>query len=85
METVINTKISTGKKEFKVEFDKDKNIVLIKTTQQPDKNKANKEILKELKKFFNSEVKIVSGLKSKEKKININLPKKKLKKLQNTN
>jgi uncharacterized protein YggU (UPF0235/DUF167 family) len=42
METVINTKISTGKKEFKVEFDKDKNIVLIKTTQQPDKNKANK-------------------------------------------
>ncbi|HPM85631.1 MAG: DUF167 domain-containing protein [Candidatus ainarchaeum sp.] len=86
METVLNAKISTGKKEFKVEFDKEKNIILIKTTQQPDKNKANKEILKELKKFFNSEVKIVSGIKSKEKKININLPKKEVEEiLQNTN
>lgn len=86
METILNAIIFTGKKEFKVEFDKEKEFILIKTTQQPEKNKANKEILKELKKIFKSDIEIVSGIKSKEKKIKINLPKEEvIKKLQNTN
>jgi len=34
-------------------------------------NEANKEILKELKKFFKAEIEIVSGNKSKEKVVRI--------------
>ena len=36
-------------------------------TSPPDKDKANKELMKELKKFFGKEVSIVSGHKSREK------------------
>lgn len=75
METILNAKITTGKKEFRVTFDKEKEIILIKSTQQPEKNKANKEIIKELKKFFKTDIQIVFGLTSKEKKIKIYLPK----------
>ena len=75
METILNAKISTGKNKFELSFDKEKEIILIKTTQQPEKNKANKEIIKELKKFFKVDTHIVFGLTSKEKKIKIYLPK----------
>jgi uncharacterized protein (TIGR00251 family) len=75
METILNAKISTGKNKFELSFDNEKEIILIKTTQQPQKNKANKEIIKELKKFFKTDIQIVFGLTSKEKKIKIYLPK----------
>jgi uncharacterized protein (TIGR00251 family) len=75
METILNAKISTGKNKFELSFDKEKEIILIKSTQQPKKNKANKEIIKELKKFFKVDIHIVFGLTSKEKKIKIYLPK----------
>jgi len=78
METILNAKISTGKNKFELSFDKEKEVILIKATQQPEKNKANKEILKELKKFFKTDVQIVFGLTSKEKKIKIYLPKEKV-------
>ncbi len=75
METILNAKISTGKNKFELSFDNEKEIFLIKITQQPQKNKANKEIIKELKKFFKTDIQIVFGLTSKEKKIKIYLPK----------
>lgn len=78
METILNAKIHTGKNEFSITFDKEKEIILIKSTEQPEKNKANKEIIKELKKFFKTDIKIVFGLTSKEKKIKIDLPKEKV-------
>lgn len=75
METILDAKIATGKKEFSIEFDKEKEIILIKSTEMPEKNKANREIIKELKRFFKTDIKIVFGLTSKEKKIKIYLPK----------
>lgn len=74
METIIDAKILTGKKEFSAEFDKAKELLVVETTENPEKGKANKEIVKKLKKFFKADVEIVSGLKSKEKKIKIYLP-----------
>jgi len=86
METILNAKVLTGKKKFRVAFDKEKNILIVQASEKPHENKANKEISKELKKFFKAEIEIVSGLASKEKKIKINLPKEEvLKKLSNTN
>ena len=59
METTLTAKVLTGKKEFRTIFDKEKNMLIVQTTQKPQDNKANKEILKELKKFFKTEIKIV--------------------------
>ena len=74
METTVDAKILTGKNKFSVEFDNEKKLLIIHATEKPLENKANKEIVKGLKKFFKAEIEIVSGLKSKEKKIKIHLP-----------
>ena len=63
--TKLKLKVSTGKPTFKVELDGELLLVEIKST--PEKGKANKEIIKELKKFFKSDIKMLSGFKSKEK------------------
>ena len=82
----MNAIIRTGKKEFGVSFDKENDELVIEITERPEKGKANKEIIKELKRFFKKDVTIVSGLKSKEKRIQINLPKQEvLNLLKNTN
>ncbi|MFA6268602.1 MAG: DUF167 family protein [archaeon] len=73
METIIDAKVLTGKKEFTVEFDKEKKLLIVKSTKKPQDNKANNEITKELTKFFKAETTIVFGLKSNKKKIKVNL------------
>jgi len=75
METIVNAIIRTGKKKFGLSFDSEDDILIIEITERPEKGKANKEIIKELKKIFNSQVELVSGLKSKKKRIKISLPK----------
>jgi hypothetical protein len=71
METVLKLKVSTGKREFGIGFDEKSGLLAVSCTQVPEKGKANKEILKELKKFFKADVEIVSGIKSKEKVVRI--------------
>lgn len=75
METILKAKIQTGKRDFGTAFDKDKDYLIVKATKQPDRGKANKEIVKELQKMFKADVEIVSGLKSRDKIIRITLPK----------
>lgn len=59
-------------KENKVEgFDKERNAYRISIKAKPENNKANIEIIKFLSKVLKRRVKIVSGLKSKEKIIEI--------------
>ena len=74
METILKAKILTGKKEFSLEY-YNNDFLIVESTEKPEKGKANKEILKKLKKFFKADIEIVSGLKSKEKVIKIYLPK----------
>jgi len=71
----MNAKVLPGKKIFAVKYDKENDSLIVEITQVPDKGKANKEIVKELKKFFKTDIEIVFGLKSKNKKLKINLPK----------
>lgn len=52
-------------------YDKTKNFVKFSITAPPEKGKANKELLKFLKKKFKIKGKIVKGSKSKEKVLEI--------------
>ncbi len=86
METIVNAIIRTGKNKFGLSFDSENEVLIIEITENPEKGKANKEIIKELKKFFKSEIELVSGIKSKKKIIKISLPKQEvLNLLNNTN
>jgi len=86
LETIVKAKILTGKKEFRVTFDKAKELLIVEATKQPDKGKTNKEIVKELSKKLKTEVMIVSGLKSREKILRIEMPKEQLLQIiENTN
>jgi uncharacterized protein (TIGR00251 family) len=75
MKTIIDMKVSTGKKEFSIIWKEEQKILLVETTQNPEKGKANKEIVKELKKFFDADTEIIFGKKSKEKKLQLSLEK----------
>ena len=74
--TRLKLKVSTKKPIFKIKLDKKKETLLVEIKSIPEKGKANKEIVKELKKYFKKEIKIVSGLKNKEKIVEIDLDKK---------
>ncbi|MBT4870816.1 MAG: DUF167 domain-containing protein [Candidatus Diapherotrites archaeon] len=76
MITILHLKVLTGKKQFQLNWKKEENVLCVETKSNPEKGKANKEIVRELKKFFEKETKIVSGFKSKEKIVEISSPKK---------
>ncbi|MDD3083609.1 MAG: DUF167 domain-containing protein [Candidatus ainarchaeum sp.] len=69
--TVMKLKVSTGKTSVQLKLDENEEVLLIDIKSNPEKGKANKEIIKELKKLFKSEVKILSGLKNKKKVVEI--------------
>jgi uncharacterized protein (TIGR00251 family) len=78
METIVNAKVSTGKKQSSIFWNKQTQTLMIETSENPEKGKANKEIIKKLKKFFDAQTEIVFGQKSREKKLRINLEKEKI-------
>ncbi|MBS3052724.1 MAG: DUF167 domain-containing protein [Candidatus Aenigmarchaeota archaeon] len=65
---ILRAKIKPNSKEFRI--DMEKGIIYCKSP--PVNNKANLEIIKELKTITKREVKIISGLNSKNKRILIN-------------
>ena len=52
-------------------FDKEKNAYKVNIKSQPIEGKANKEIIKLFHKKFKKSIRIISGLKSKEKVLEI--------------
>ncbi|MFH1364129.1 MAG: DUF167 domain-containing protein [Candidatus Aenigmatarchaeota archaeon] len=62
----LNIKVKTNSPKFRMYV---QDILHVDVVSSPDKNKANRELVKELKKFFGKEVSIVSGHKSREKVI----------------
>ena len=76
MITILHLKVSTRKKQFRLNWKE--NVLYVEIKSNPEKGKANKEIVKELKKFFESEIKIISGFKNKEKIVEINSSKTKV-------
>lgn len=78
MSTILHLKVLTGKKQFQLNWNNTEKKLYVETKSNPEKGRANKEIVKELKKFFKSEVELISGFKSKEKIVEINSSKEEL-------
>ncbi len=66
---LVNAKITANSKEFEVKFDQEKNLLKIKLKSKAQKGQANKELQKKLKEFFETDIQIVSGEKSRQKKL----------------
>jgi uncharacterized protein (TIGR00251 family) len=65
--TVIEIFVKPNQPKFNVSIDGDEIIVFC--TKEPVKGKVNKEVIKELSKFFHAEIEMVSGLTSKQKRL----------------
>ena len=67
-EEIIKVIVKSNSKENKIEgFDKDRNAYRISIKARPENNKANIETIKFLSKLLKKKIRIVSGLKSREK------------------
>jgi len=69
-ELVLNIHVTPDAEKFEVSgFDVWRNALKVRTRSKPLEGKANKEIEKELSKVLDAEVKIISGEKSRDKKV----------------
>lgn len=65
--TVIEVFVKPNQPKFNVKIDSDEIIVFC--TEEPVKGKVNKEVVRELSRFFHAEIEMVSGLTSKQKRL----------------
>lgn len=65
--TIIEVFVKPNQPKFNVKLDGDEIIVFC--TEEPVKGKVNKELIKEFSKLFHGEIKMVSGLTSKQKRL----------------
>ncbi|MDO8538514.1 MAG: DUF167 domain-containing protein [archaeon] len=81
---VLNLKVIPNSSKFEIlEFDEEKSFLKIKLKSRPEKGQANLELMKELKKILEKDIKIISGQNSRNKKILISKQSlQKIKKLQ---
>ena len=63
---VIEVFVKPNQPKFNIKIDGDEIVVFC--TEEPVKGKVNKELIKELSKFFHAEVELVSGFTSKQKR-----------------
>jgi uncharacterized protein (TIGR00251 family) len=75
LETKLRLKVLAGKGKFSVKWNNDEDFLLITTKSKAKDNKANLEIVKELSRLFKTDVEIVSGFRSKQKLLKLNLSK----------
>jgi uncharacterized protein (TIGR00251 family) len=73
---LITIFVKPNSSKFAIEFDGDS--IVVHATEEPEKGKVNKEIIKELSKFFHANVKLVSGVTSRQKQLAIRVKKEKL-------
>ena len=63
----ISIFVKPNSPKFKIELDGEK--IVVYATEVPEKGKVNKEIIKELSRFFKHRVEMVSGFTSKQKQL----------------
>ncbi len=67
---LLELRVSPGKNQFSFQgFDKWANALKVNTASQPENGKANKELIKELEKFFNAKAEILKGKTSRKKTV----------------
>jgi uncharacterized protein (TIGR00251 family) len=63
---IIEVFVKPNQPKFNIKLDGDE--IIVSCTEEPVKGKVNKELMKELSKFFHAEVEMVSGFTSKQKR-----------------
>jgi len=64
---IIEVFVKTKQPKFNVK--REGNEIIVFCTEEPVKGKVNKELIKELSKLFRTEIEMVSGLTSKQKRL----------------
>jgi uncharacterized protein len=64
---IIEIKVKPNAREFKLTVEADEIIVF--STEEPTKGRVNKQILKELTRFFHRRVELLSGFSSRDKRL----------------
>lgn len=64
---ILNVHVKPNSKEFQLELEED--MLLVSCREAPLKGKVNKELLKQLSRFFDRKVELVAGSTSRQKKI----------------
>jgi len=65
--TLITIFVKPNSPKFSIQLDDDE--IVVHATEEPERGKVNKEILKELTKLFHAKVELVSGATSRQKQI----------------
>jgi uncharacterized protein len=65
--TVIEVYVKPGSPKFEVAIEGDE--IVVRCTEEPEKGKANKEIMKHFSKLFHAKVDLVSGAASRQKRL----------------
>jgi uncharacterized protein (TIGR00251 family) len=65
--TIIEVYVKPNSAKFEVNVEGDE--IVIRSTEEPEKGKVNKEIIKELTKLFHASVELVSGATSRQKRL----------------
>jgi uncharacterized protein len=64
--TIIEIYVKPNSPRFEVTVENDE--VIVRSTEEPEKGKVNKEIVKQLTKLFHAQVELVSGATSRQKR-----------------
>ena len=64
--TVIEVYVKPNSAKFEVNVEGDE--IVVRSTEEPEKGKVNKEIVKQLTKLFHAQVELVSGATSRQKR-----------------
>ena len=64
---ILTIFVKPNSPKFKIELDRDE--IVVHATEEPEKGKVNKEILKELSKLLNAKVELASGATSRQKSL----------------
>jgi uncharacterized protein (TIGR00251 family) len=65
--TIIEIFVKPKQPDFRVTIDGDE--IIVYSTEEPAKGRVNKELMRELSRFFHSEVEVVSGFTSRQKRL----------------
>ncbi len=64
---IITIFVKPNSPKFSIQLDSDE--IVVHATEEPEKGKVNKEILKELTRLFHAKVELVSGATSRQKQL----------------
>jgi len=65
--TIIEIYVKPNSPQFGITVEGDE--IVVRCTEEPTKSKVNKELIKEFTKLFHTQIELVSGLTSKQKKL----------------